>query len=117
MSAGRRTMFAFREQSMIQPQRISPLNLQARRPGRYVLYWMQAAQRARCNHALEYAIRQANTLNVPVVAFFGLTDSFPSANIRHYHFMLQGLKQVQQELHQRGIALARRVEGAPPFPV
>ncbi len=91
---------------MIQPQRISPLNLQARRPGRYVLYWMQAAQRARCNHALEYAIRQANTLNVPVVAFFGLTDSFPSANIRHYHFMLQGLKQVQQELHQRGIALA-----------
>lgn len=91
---------------MIQPERISSLNLQARRPGRYVLYWMQAAQRAQCNHALEYAIRQANALNVPVVAFFGLADSFPGANIRHYHFMLQGLKQVQQELRRRGIALA-----------
>ena len=38
--------------------------------GRYGLYWMQAAQRAHWNHALEYAIGQANDHGLPLVALF-----------------------------------------------
>jgi deoxyribodipyrimidine photo-lyase len=64
---------------------------------------MQTSQRAECNHALEYAIRQANDRNEPVVVLFGLTDKFPEANVRHYTFMLQGLSDVKHALYKRGI--------------
>ncbi len=97
---------------MIQPERIQPLNRCGVRPGRYVLYWMQAAQRAEYNHALEHAIGWANQLKVPVVTIFGLTADFPEANARHYHFMLEGLAQVQRDLAERGISLV--VRAAPP---
>ena len=53
-----------------------------------MVYWMQAAQRARYNHALEYAIHLANERGKAVVVIFGLTASYPDANLRHYAFML-----------------------------
>jgi deoxyribodipyrimidine photo-lyase len=64
---------------------------------------MQASQRADSNHALEYAVRQANSLKQPAMVLFGLTDRFPEANARHYTFMLEGLKEVQDTLKKRGI--------------
>ena len=48
---------------MILEERIKQLNAKntaMERP--YVVYWMQSSQRAEYNHALEYAIRQANRL-------------------------------------------------------
>ncbi|MDZ7341656.1 MAG: deoxyribodipyrimidine photo-lyase, partial [candidate division KSB1 bacterium] len=74
----------------------------------FILYWMQASQRAEYNHALEYAIQQANELNKPLVVFLGLTDSFPEANERHYYFMLEGLKEVQAALRARNIKMVIR---------
>ena len=56
-----------------------------------MLYWMQAAQRAEYNHALEYSIRMANKLKKPVIVFFGITESWPEANQRHYYFMLENV--------------------------
>ncbi len=41
---------------MIEDTRCKRLNERARHRGRYVLYWMQQAQRASFNPALEYAI-------------------------------------------------------------
>ncbi len=76
--------------------------------GKYVLYWMQAAQRAEFNHALEFAIQRANELHLPVVAVFGLTDDYPDANLRHYRFMLEGLCRTQVSLEERGIKLVVR---------
>ncbi len=90
---------------MIQPERIEVLNSKSLRAGKYVLYWMQAAQRAEYNHALEYSVRKANELRKPVVVFFGITESFPEANQRHYYFMLEGLKQVQTTLQRKGIQM------------
>jgi deoxyribodipyrimidine photo-lyase len=69
---------------------------------------MQAAQRVECNHALEYAIRAANDLGKPVVALFGLTDKWPEANERHYHFMLQGLREIRRDLKAKGIQMLVR---------
>lgn len=89
---------------MIQPERIQPLNNRPAQQGRYVLYWMQAAQRADWNHALEYAIHTANQRKKPLHIVFVLT-SFPNANMRHYHFMLQGLEQTAKDLYRRGFAL------------
>jgi deoxyribodipyrimidine photo-lyase len=90
---------------MIQTERILELNQESVKDRGFVLYWMQAAQRADWNHALEYAVRQANRRNKPVVAAFSLTDDFPEANLRHYTFMLQGLQKTQAALAKRGIPL------------
>lgn len=97
---------------MIQNERIQSLNTRTPVSGRFVLYWMQRAQRTDYNHALEFAIAQANQRHLPLITFFGLTGSFPRANRRHYHFMLQGLQSVEQELADRGIRLVIRI-GSP----
>ena len=48
---------------MIQNERIKTLNKKEVKKRRYVLYWMQASQRAEYNHALEYAIIKANEMD------------------------------------------------------
>ena len=89
----------------IQQQRIKPLNEKKIQKGKYVLYWMQQSQRAELNHALEYAIEIANHLHLPVLTVFGLTDDYPEANLRHYTFMLEGLKELRSALAHRGIKM------------
>lgn len=89
----------------IQVERVQQLNDRKVRAGEYVLYWMQQSQRAEYNHALEYAVEQANNADLPVLAVFGLMDGYPEANLRHYAFLLEGLKDVQQRLADRGIKL------------
>jgi deoxyribodipyrimidine photo-lyase len=77
--------------NLIEPERISQLNsCPVRSRGKYVIYWMQAAQRTEYNHALELAIQRANELHLPVFVLFGLTGNFPEANLHHYSFMLEG---------------------------
>ncbi len=95
---------------MIRNERIRLLNDRGTVDGRFVLHWMQASQRAECNHALEYAIHEANQLRKPLVVYFGLTDDFPEANERHYQFMLEGLRETQDALAKRGILLVVRQE-------
>jgi deoxyribodipyrimidine photo-lyase len=90
---------------MIEKERIKALNNKEIEKGVYVLYWMQASQRAEYNHALEYAISKANELHQPVIVFFGITDHFPEANERHYVFMLEGLREVKRSLRKRGIQM------------
>jgi deoxyribodipyrimidine photo-lyase len=90
---------------MIQKERIGFFNRNAARNGRYILYWMQAAQRAQWNHALEFAIQTANDRGKPLLAVFVLTD-YPEANLRHYQFMLEGLAHTQKDLAKRGVLLA-----------
>jgi len=96
----------------IQRERVQNLNEADVREGDYVLYWMQSSQRAEQNHALEYAVKRANELDQRLLVVFGLTDDYPEANLRHYTFMLEGLKDVQEALQKRGIKLAVR-EGSP----
>jgi deoxyribodipyrimidine photo-lyase len=90
---------------VIQDERVRTLNRRGIRQGRYVLYWMQASVRTEYNHALEYAIREANELHQPLLVFFGITETFPEANERHYYFMLEGLRETQLALRKRGIQL------------
>ncbi len=90
---------------MIPPQRIKPLNSRVDRRGDFVLYWMQASQRAEDNHALEFAIEQANDRRQPVAVVFGLWEGYPEANARHYAFMLEGLRETHDALNRRGVPL------------
>jgi deoxyribodipyrimidine photo-lyase len=65
---------------LIRRERVRPLNNEVERGRDFVLYWMQAAQRAEDNHALEYAADLANDRGKRLIAFFGLTEDFPEAN-------------------------------------
>ncbi|HYQ83108.1 MAG TPA: deoxyribodipyrimidine photo-lyase, partial [Rubrobacter sp.] len=96
----------------IQAERVQNLNEAEVREGEYVLYWMQSSQRAEQNHALEYAVQRANDLDQRLLVVFGLTDDYPEANLRHYTFMLEGLKDAQTALEERGIGMVVR-EGSP----
>jgi len=90
---------------MLENERTKFLNKKSICRKDYVLYWMQASQREHYNHALEFAVQKANELHKPLLVLFGLTDEYPSANLRHYHFMLHGLKQTQIDLQNRGIQM------------
>ena len=80
--------------------------------GRCVVYWMQRAQRAVANPALNVAIEAGNLLGKPVVAYFQLLPRTPRANLRHYEFMRQGLEELGSALRKRkvGFVLARYPE-------
>jgi deoxyribodipyrimidine photo-lyase len=92
----------------IQPTRIKLLNDADIRKGDYVLYWMQQSQRAEYNHALEFAVSQANKLDSMLLVAFGLMDDYPEANLRHYTFMLDGLSETRAVLASRGIKMVVR---------
>ena len=66
----------------------------------YVIYWMQQSQRVHYNHALKHAIDLANQMRLPLLVFFGLSDHYPEANERHYHFMLEGLREAKALLEK-----------------
>jgi deoxyribodipyrimidine photo-lyase len=63
----------------IQEERVQDLNDADVKGGDYVLYWMQSSQRAKQNHALEYAVQWANDLDQRLLVVFGLTDVGPIA--------------------------------------
>ena len=87
-------------------RRETPVNGKPVRKGRYVLYWMQASQRAEDNPALEEAAARADELALPLLCVFGLTPAYPDANLRHYAFLLEGLAEARAALANRGIQLA-----------
>jgi len=88
---------------MISKERVKNLNSLEIKNRKYVLYWMQSSQRTEHNLALTYAILKANKLNKPIIAFFGITSTYPKANLRHYQFMVEGLKEVNNSLEEIGI--------------
>ena len=69
-----------------------------------VVYWMQRAQRAVDNPALDVAVEAANALRKPLVTFLGLVHFYPNANLRHYTFLAQGIPNLAQRLGRRGAA-------------
>ncbi len=77
--------------------------------GSTVVYWMQRAQRAVDNPALEAAVLAANELDLPLLVLFRLVDGFPGADLRHYDFMLRGLAETAERLTEMGAGF--RLEG------
>jgi deoxyribodipyrimidine photo-lyase len=106
-------MAQLRGSPSVDASRIQVLNHKKMVPGDYVLYWMQQSQRAEENHALEYAIELANHLDLPLLVVFGLTGAYPEANLRHYRFMLEGLRETVTTLAERRIKTIVRT-GEPP---
>jgi deoxyribodipyrimidine photo-lyase len=85
-----------------------------RRPGGHdptgncVVYWMQRAQRARHNPALDVAIHAANALGKPVVVFFAPIPFYPHANLRHYAFLAEGIADLAADCARRRVGFLLR---------
>src|SRR5690348_2657976 len=75
---------------------------------RCIVYWMQRAMRIHQNPALDVAIDAANLLGLPVVVFFSVIPNYPNANLRHYHFLQQGLRDVKEDAKERGVGFILR---------
>jgi deoxyribodipyrimidine photo-lyase len=76
--------------------------------GKCIVYWMQRAMRIHENPALDVAIDAANLLGLSVVIFFSVIPNYPNANLRHYHFLQQGLRDVEEEAKERGVGFVLR---------
>jgi deoxyribodipyrimidine photo-lyase len=76
--------------------------------GAAVVYWMQRAQRAWDNPALDVAIAAANALAKPVVVFFGLSPFVAGANLRHYQFLAEGLRDIADGVRRRRVGFVLR---------
>jgi deoxyribodipyrimidine photo-lyase len=75
----------------------------------YAWYWMQRAQRAFDNPALEAAIRAANEPRLALVVLPGLVTTHPVANLKYYAFMAEVLIDSAQWLKRRRIGLVVRM--------
>ncbi len=76
--------------------------------GTTVVYWMQRAQRALDNPALDLAVEVANALHQPVVIFLAPVPFYPHANLRHYAFLAQGIPDIAERARKRGIGFVLR---------
>ncbi len=73
-----------------------------------IVYWMQRAMRIPDNPALDVSIEAGNVLGLPVVVFFSVIPNYPNANLRHYHFLAQGLRDVAVDAAERGVGFVLR---------
>jgi deoxyribodipyrimidine photo-lyase len=71
--------------------------------GRYVLYWIQSNKRAENNFALNFALSQANELNLPLVVYEQVSCSYPYACARFQHFILENSRELAGRFRNRGI--------------
>jgi deoxyribodipyrimidine photo-lyase len=84
--------------------------------GRFVLYWMRMAKRARDNLALDEAIRRANALDLPVVVYEGLSHRYPGASRRTHRFVLEAARDTARGLRSRGIRYLFHLRRGPDDP-
>ena len=85
-------------------RRPAPLNPE----GTCVVYWMQRSQRGTDNPALDAAVEAANALGKPVVVFFAPVPFYPHANLRHYHFLREGIPDIASDVRARGAGFVLR---------
>ena len=76
--------------------------------GQCVVYWMQRAQRALDNPALDVAVELGNELGKPVIAFLAPVPFYPHANLRHYHFLAAGIPDLEEGLSKRNVGFVLR---------
>ena len=71
-----------------------------------VVYWVSRDQRIRDNWALLYAQQLAFERREPLEIIFCLAPEFLGATVRHYDFMLRGLKEMEQKAGTLNIGFA-----------
>ena len=86
----------------VNPKRVRRL-VEAEQKSGPVIYWMSRDQRAEDNWALLFAQELAQKRGSALAVVFCLVSEFMGAASRHYHFMLQGLREVETNLSKLNI--------------
>tara|TARA_R110002049_G_scaffold2750_10_gene22405 strand:+ start:14939 stop:17308 length:2370 start_codon:yes stop_codon:yes gene_type:complete len=73
---------------------------------------MHNALRAHENPALDVAICLARQNGLPLLVYHGLSEDYACASDRHHAFILQGARDVQRQLTDRGISACFHVQRA-----
>jgi deoxyribodipyrimidine photo-lyase len=68
-----------------------------------VVYWMSREQRVNDNWSLLYAQQLANKTDSKLIVIFCLVEEFLNAESRSFRFMIDGLKQVKENLNKFNI--------------
>jgi deoxyribodipyrimidine photo-lyase len=76
--------------------------------GACVVYWMQRTQRGIDNPALDVAVAAANEMHKPIVVFLAPVPFYPHANLRHYHFLSEGIADIAESLREKNIGFVLR---------
>ncbi len=97
----------------IPPNRIRTANERPAGGGRYVLYWMIGARRARWNFALEHAAAQARARHLGLVVFEPLRADYPWASARFHRFVIDGMTDNARALAVPGVTYFPHVESRP----
>lgn len=85
-------------------ERVQLLNdKSANNDGKYILYWMQMFKRTTHNHALNFAICEANERKLPLVVYEGLKFYYPWASDRIHTFILEGVEEKRKAFENLGI--------------
>lgn len=79
-------------------------------PSQRVVYWTHHALRCDENPALEVAISIAQSLELPLLVYQGLSQSYRFASDRHHRFILEAARELQAGYRELGIAYALHVE-------
>jgi deoxyribodipyrimidine photo-lyase len=81
--------------------------------GRYVLYWMIAARRARASFALDRALEHARALRRPLLVFEPLRAGYRWASARLHRFVLEGMHDNALAFNQPGVRYFAYLEPRP----
>lgn len=84
-----------------------------RSDGKYVLYWMIAARRARWNFALDRAIELARELDRPLIVLEALRAGYRWASDRLHRFVLDGMADNARAFGGTGVLYHPYVETEP----
>ena len=68
----------------------------------FVAYWMSSNQRVDCNYSLNESLKLAKKLKVLHKTFFIYNSQHYNSLSRHHEFMLNGLKEVNNQLNSLG---------------
>lgn len=95
---------------LVDHRRVRQLNDQTEPGGGAVIYLMSRDQRVHDNHALVAAQHHALQRDLPLMVLFVLYPSAPNRSRQHYRFMLDGLREVADRLHDLNITFVLSTE-------
>lgn len=83
---------------------------EVRTDGKYVLYWMIAARRARWNFALDRAVDLAREFDRPLIVLEALRAGYRWASDRIHRFVIDGMADNARAFHGTGVLYHPYVE-------
>ncbi len=86
-------------QTQLLKSRIKKLNTANSTYGKCVIYFMSRDQRVNDNHALIAAKLHSERLKVPLLVIFALYSSVKNRTMNQFKWMIEGLKEVENQLH------------------